>query len=77
MTETAPIRVPLATRDQLRLIAAQDGVTIPMAISRVVADAMWRRAFAAEREPARLDAANPEAVAEDAEWDEISDDGLD
>jgi hypothetical protein len=77
MTETAPIRVPLATRDQLRLIAAQDGVTIPTAISRVVADAMWRRAFAAEREAARLDAANPAAVTEDAEWDETSDDGLD
>jgi hypothetical protein len=60
----------------LQVIARQEKVTIPAAITKVVSEAMWQRAFAAEREAQRLDSLNPVARAEDAEWDAVSDEAI-
>ncbi|MDR1238267.1 MAG: hypothetical protein LBK28_08490 [Propionibacteriaceae bacterium] len=60
----------------LQMIARQEKLTIPSAITKVVSEAIWQRAFAAEREAQRLDNLNPAAHTEDAEWEAISDEAI-
>ncbi|MDR1426787.1 MAG: hypothetical protein LBJ08_03395 [Bifidobacteriaceae bacterium] len=76
MTATVPIRVPVATRDTLKEMAAQQGTTIPKALARLVDKAWWDAAFEAERRATVLDGLSPAALAEDAEWDAISDEAI-
>jgi hypothetical protein len=60
----------------LKVIAAERGVTISKAVAWAVAEAMWREAFAAERRAQQLDDRSLVAVAEDAEWDQVSDEAI-
>jgi hypothetical protein len=61
----------------LKAIAAERGVTISKAVTLAVTEAMWHQAFLAERRAQQLDNRNPAAVAEDAEWDRLSDEAID
>jgi hypothetical protein len=61
----------------LQVIARENHLTIPSAISEVVTEAMWQRACAAERAAQRQDNQNPGAQAEDAAWDAVSDEAID
>jgi hypothetical protein len=45
-------------------------------VERLVDSAWWATAFASEREAQRKDSANPSVAAEDAEWQEAVEDGI-
>jgi post-segregation antitoxin (ccd killing protein) len=77
VSETTTIRVAKKTRDQLANEARERGLSVSELVARMARDAERERSFASEREAQRLDALNPEAIAEYAVWDEADSDGLD
>jgi macrodomain Ter protein organizer (MatP/YcbG family) len=77
VTDTTTIRVAKTTRDKLAQEARERGMSVSELVGQMAGEAERERIFAAEREATRLDALNPEAVAEYELWDEAASDGID
>lgn len=75
-TETTTIRVTKTTRDRLSHEARERGVSVSELLTRLARDIERERMFASEREATRLDALNPDAVAEYELWDAAASDGI-
>jgi hypothetical protein len=74
---TTAIRVSKWTRDQRAKQAAQRGTSLTALVKDIARQAERERIFTSEREAQRLDALNPEAMAEQALWDETPLDDVD
>ncbi|MDR1118823.1 MAG: hypothetical protein LBL01_05950 [Bifidobacteriaceae bacterium] len=74
MTITATIRVPTETRDSLARQAAGQGISLSALLTKLARDYAREEWFRAEREASRLDALNPEAMAEQDLWEETDED---
>jgi hypothetical protein len=75
-TETATIRVPCWTRDQLRRRAKERGVSLSALVTEY-AEALAREViYRSEREATRDDARNRDAAAEDLDWEAAVADGI-
>ncbi|MGH7341005.1 MAG: type II toxin-antitoxin system antitoxin MazE7 [Candidatus Rokuibacteriota bacterium] len=75
-TETATIRVPRATRDQLTRRAQERGVSLSAMLTEY-AEALAREAiYRSEREATRADAQNAAVTAEEREWETVIADGI-
>jgi hypothetical protein len=75
-TETATIRVPRTTRDQLTRRAKERGVSLSSLLTEY-AEALAREAiYRSEREATRADARNRDAAAEDRDWESAVADGI-
>jgi hypothetical protein len=77
VTETTTIRVTRATRDRLAREADERGVSLAALLDDISRLAERERIFASEREATRLDALNPDAIAEYELWDEAASGGID
>lgn len=75
--QTATIRVTRETRDLLARQARERGVSLSAMLTELAQETEREAAFRSEREAARADARNPEAIAELREWEETLGDGLD
>lgn len=81
MTDTATIRVPVATRDELARLAEARGVSVSRLLTDFASGQHIHRLYASERRASQADLADPAASAEyelwDNElWDESSSDEL-
>jgi DNA-binding transcriptional regulator/RsmH inhibitor MraZ len=76
MTATTTIRVPVETRDSLAQQAAGLGVSLSAMLTEQARQYAREEWFRAEREASRLDALNPEAMAEQELWEETADEDL-
>jgi len=65
---TTTIRVSVQTRDRLADEAKREGKSLAALLERYARQAEKEAFFASEREASRLDALNPEAMAEQEEW---------
>jgi hypothetical protein len=75
-TETATIRVPISTRDQLARRARERGVSVASMLTEF-AETLTRDAiYRSEREATRADARNPDVVAEEHDWESVVGDGI-
>lgn len=75
-TETATIRVPRQTRDQLARRARERGISLSSMLTELARDFEREAIFRSERDAARADASNPEALREERDWDAAAGDGL-
>lgn len=75
--ETATIRVTRATRDLLAAQARERGLSLAALLAEIADEREWEAIWESEREASRLDASNPEALAELQEWEATLEDGLD
>jgi hypothetical protein len=73
MTETATIRVDRQVRDQLARAAEQSGVSLAGLLRRYAREQM----IESERAALMADDQNPEARAEQDDWDSTVGDGID
>lgn len=75
-TETATIRVPISTRDQLARRARERGVSVASMLTEF-AETLTRDAiYRSEREATRADARNPDVAAEEHDWETVVGDGI-
>ena len=77
VAETTTIRVSKTTRDRLAREAEERGMSLAALLEQIARQAERERIFASEREATRLDALNPDAIAEYELWDEAASDGID
>jgi hypothetical protein len=77
---TATIRIPKETRDRLAVLADERGVSLSVLLTewaqRRLTRAEREAAYRSEREAAKADAENPEALAEDRLWEATLGDGF-
>ncbi|MDR0592617.1 MAG: hypothetical protein LBG60_05030 [Bifidobacteriaceae bacterium] len=73
MTVTTTIRVPVATRDSLAKQASGKGLSVSAMLTEQARAYEREEWFRASREASRLDSLNPEAMAEQALWEETVD----
>jgi len=77
---TATIRIPKETRDRLAVLADERGVSLSVLLTdwarRRLTRAEREAAYRSEREAAKADAENPEALAEDRLWETTLGDGI-
>lgn len=76
-SETATIRVPRGTRDQLAEQARQRGVSVSSLITEFARRAERAEALRSERQATRGEADDAEALAEEQLWESVLDDALD
>lgn len=76
-TDTATIRVPRETRDLLAEQARERGMSLSAMLVELAHDVEREAIFRAEREASRADATTLEVSAEEREWEEALDDGVD
>lgn len=76
-SETATIRVPRGTRDQLAEQARQRGVSVSSLITEFARRAERAEALRSERQATRAEADDAEALAEERLWESVLDDALD
>jgi post-segregation antitoxin (ccd killing protein) len=76
MTETATIRVPVATRDELARLAEARGVSVSRLLTDFASGQHIHRLYASERTASQADLLDPAASAEYELWDESSSDEL-
>lgn len=76
-TETATIRVPRATRDQLSRQARVRGMSLSSMLTEYAETLAREAIFRSEREAVRADAGNPDVAAEEREWETALADGID
>lgn len=75
-TETATIRVPRPTRDRLARRAREQGLSLASMLTEY-AETLTREAiYRSEREATRADARNPDAAAEERDWEAVVGDGI-
>ncbi|MBO0767937.1 MAG: hypothetical protein J2O48_04545 [Solirubrobacterales bacterium] len=72
MAETATIRVDRDVRDQLALVAEQNGISLAGLLRRYAREQMLE----SERAARRLADASSEAIAEQDDWDSTVGDGI-
>ncbi|HEX6455726.1 MAG TPA: hypothetical protein VF009_04315 [Solirubrobacterales bacterium] len=77
---TATIRIPKETRDRLALLAQERGVSLSVLLTEwaqgTSTEAELEEAYRSEREAAKVDAENPEVLAEDWLWEATLGDGI-
>lgn len=76
-TETATIRVPRETRDLLAEQARERGISLSAMLAELAHEVEREAIFRAERAASRADATTLEVSAEEREWEEALDDGVD
>ena len=74
--ETATIRVTRETRDLLAEQAQERGVSLSAMLTELARDAARDAVFRSEREAARADASNRDALHEEREWETALGDGV-
>jgi hypothetical protein len=74
---TATIRVTRETHDKLAEQARDRGVSLAALLSEMAREREIEAIFEAEREAVRVDARNPEALAEMRLWEATLEDGID
>ena len=75
-TETATIRVPRATRDQLTRRAQERGVSLSSLLTEYAESLARAEIYRSEREATRADALNPDVAAEERDWVAVVADGI-
>lgn len=75
--ETATIRVTRETRDLLAEQARDRGVSLSSMLGELARDVAREAVFRSEREAARSDASNRDALREEREWEAALGDGID
>ncbi len=74
--ETATIRVTRETRDLLAEQAQERGVSLSSMLTELARDVAREAVFRSEREAARADASNRDALREEREWESALGDGV-
>jgi uncharacterized protein (DUF1778 family) len=74
--ETATIRVTRETRDLLAQQARERGVSLSSMLAELARDVAREAVFRSERDAARADASNRDAVGEERAWEATLGDGV-
>ncbi|MDR2348373.1 MAG: hypothetical protein LBD90_07150 [Bifidobacteriaceae bacterium] len=74
--DSTTIRISTRARDQLGELSSAQGISAAKALARLIDQAWWHAAWAAERAAQAADSANPEVAAEDSDWEETLADGV-
>ena len=74
--DTATIRVTRQTRDLLADQARERGISLSAMLTELARDAAREAALRSEREAARADASNREALGEERAWEAVLGDGV-
>lgn len=75
--DTATIRVPRATRDQLARRAEERGIPLSAMLIEYAETLAREAIYRSEREATRADAANSEVRQEERDWESTLADGID
>ena len=74
--ETSTIRVTRETRDLLAEQARERGVSLSSMLAELARDVAREAVFRSERDAARADASNRDALREEREWESAAGDGV-
>lgn len=74
--DTATIRVTRETRDLLAEQASERGMSLSAMLTELARDVAREAVFQSEREAARTDASNRDALREEREWEAALGDGV-